>query len=73
MICTREPFSPSILAALSELSRVVGRGSWASVRPGPDSDPSYTLAAPSALKSAYFSALGNKQLVDRQNRLKSPL
>jgi hypothetical protein len=34
MICAREPCSPSILAALSELSRVVGRSSWASVRPG---------------------------------------
>ena len=57
MICAREPCSPSILAALSELSRVVGRSSWASVRPGPDSDPGSTLVAPSALKSAYFSAL----------------
>jgi hypothetical protein len=73
MICAREPRSPSILADLSELSRVVGRSSWASVRPGPDSDPGYTLVAPSALKSAYFSALRKKQLVDRQNCPKSAL
>jgi hypothetical protein len=68
MICAREPCSPSIPAALSELSRVVGRSSWASVRPEPDSDPGYTLVAPSALKSACFSALRKKQLVDRQTR-----
>jgi hypothetical protein len=52
---------------------VVGRSSWASVRPGPDSDPGSTLVAPSALKSAYFSALRKKQLVDRQNRPKLAL
>jgi hypothetical protein len=73
MICTREPCSPSILAALSALSRVVGRSSWASVRPGPDSDPGYTLVAPSALKRTYFSAPRKQQLVARQNRPKSAL
>jgi hypothetical protein len=52
---------------------VVGTSSWAFVRPGPDSDPGYTLVAPSALKSAYFGALRKKQLVDRQNRLNHPL
>jgi hypothetical protein len=72
MICTKEHCSPSILAALSELSCVLGTSSWASVRPGPDSDPGYTLVAPSALKSAYFSALRKKHLIDRQYRLKSP-
>jgi hypothetical protein len=58
MICAREPCSPSILAALSELSRVVGTSCWASVRPGPDSDPGYTLVASSALKSALLGSRG---------------
>jgi hypothetical protein len=70
MICAREPCSPSILAALSALNRVVGRSSWASVLPGPDSDPGYTLVAPSALKGAYISVA--KEAVSRSAKPRQP-